>query len=243
MADIDVSQGQGVPITMVSKYVDMGDGTHALQVAVGSTGGSGTIPVTGPLTDAQLRALAVAVSGPLTDAELRATPVPTVLTAGEAHAGEFGGRTVTRVINPVITAGAYQAGDAVGDRLDFPNAVRAGGPLSGILMAFLLVDDAAQDAGLELWLFNQPFTAMVDNAAWNPSEADLENWIGTVRTADSREGYLTATGQSVVKVEFTLPFTLVGATLILYGQLVTPVDTPTYVATDDITVKTVIMQD
>ena len=32
--------------------------------------------VTGPLTDAQLRATAVPVSGPVTDAQLRATPVP-----------------------------------------------------------------------------------------------------------------------------------------------------------------------
>jgi hypothetical protein len=38
---------------------------------------SGTIPVTGPLTDTQLRATAVPVSGPLTDAQLRATAVPT----------------------------------------------------------------------------------------------------------------------------------------------------------------------
>ncbi len=35
-----------------------------------------TQPVTGPLTDAQLRATSVPVSGPLTDAQLRATPVP-----------------------------------------------------------------------------------------------------------------------------------------------------------------------
>lgn len=34
------------------------------------------VPVTGPLTDAQLRALAVPVSGPVTDTQLRATPVP-----------------------------------------------------------------------------------------------------------------------------------------------------------------------
>lgn len=33
------------------------------------------MPVTGPLTDAQLRATAVPVSGPLTDAQLRATAV------------------------------------------------------------------------------------------------------------------------------------------------------------------------
>jgi hypothetical protein len=34
------------------------------------------IPVTGPLTDAELRASEVPVSGPVTDAQLRATPVP-----------------------------------------------------------------------------------------------------------------------------------------------------------------------
>jgi hypothetical protein len=37
---------------------------------------AGTVPVSGPLTDAQLRAAAVPVSGPLTDAQLRATSVP-----------------------------------------------------------------------------------------------------------------------------------------------------------------------
>lgn len=36
----------------------------------------GSVPVTGPLTDTQLRATAVPVSGPLTDTQLRATAVP-----------------------------------------------------------------------------------------------------------------------------------------------------------------------
>jgi len=61
MADLDRSQGQGVPLDMVSKYVDMGDGTHALQMAVGAPSGGGGIPVTGPLTDAELRATAVVI--------------------------------------------------------------------------------------------------------------------------------------------------------------------------------------
>jgi hypothetical protein len=39
-------------------------------------GVSGSVAVTGPLTDAELRATAVPVSGPLTDAQLRATAVP-----------------------------------------------------------------------------------------------------------------------------------------------------------------------
>lgn len=37
---------------------------------------TGPVPVTGPLTDAELRATPIPVSGPVTDAELRATPVP-----------------------------------------------------------------------------------------------------------------------------------------------------------------------
>jgi len=44
MADLDLTQGQSVPLSMVSKYVDMGDGTHALQVAIGGYG-TVTIPV------------------------------------------------------------------------------------------------------------------------------------------------------------------------------------------------------
>ena len=41
-----------------------------------STTISGTVPVSGPLTDTQLRATAVPISGPLTDTQLRAAAVP-----------------------------------------------------------------------------------------------------------------------------------------------------------------------
>lgn len=47
---------------------------------------SGSVPVTGPLTDSQLRATAVPVSGPLTDTQLRATPVPVSLSSVPSHA-------------------------------------------------------------------------------------------------------------------------------------------------------------
>lgn len=45
-------------------------------VPVTGTFWQATQPVSGPLTDTQLRAAAVPVSGPLTDSQLRATPVP-----------------------------------------------------------------------------------------------------------------------------------------------------------------------
>lgn len=52
------------------------DGT----VGVSSVGG--TVAVSGPLTDTQLRAAAVPVSGPLTDVQVRATPLPVSGTVG-----------------------------------------------------------------------------------------------------------------------------------------------------------------
>lgn len=53
------------------------DGSGVTQPVSGTVGVSGSVAVTGPLTDAQLRAVPVPVStGGLTDVELRATPVP-----------------------------------------------------------------------------------------------------------------------------------------------------------------------
>ena len=37
MADIDITQGESVPITMKTKYEDMGDGTHALVISFAGT--------------------------------------------------------------------------------------------------------------------------------------------------------------------------------------------------------------
>jgi hypothetical protein len=49
---------------------------HPDTIGVTGTFWQATQPVSGPLTDVQLRATAVPVSGPLTDTQLRATPVP-----------------------------------------------------------------------------------------------------------------------------------------------------------------------
>ena len=62
------------------------DGSGVTQPISGSVSITGTAAVSGPLTDAQLRAAAVSVSGPLTDTQLRATAVP-VSGAVTANAG------------------------------------------------------------------------------------------------------------------------------------------------------------
>lgn len=43
MSDIVLSRDQGIPPTMKTRYTDMGDGTHALNTAVGQVG-SVTLP-------------------------------------------------------------------------------------------------------------------------------------------------------------------------------------------------------
>lgn len=59
-----------------SKTPNLGQALMAGSVPVVIASNQSAVPVSGPLTDTQLRATAVPVSGPLTDAQLRATAVP-----------------------------------------------------------------------------------------------------------------------------------------------------------------------
>ena len=148
-----------------------------------------------------------------------------------------GGTTVSQT--PTVTAGAYVAGDAVGGLLTFASAARETGG-GGVLKTVVIIDDAGQDEELELWLFNQTFTAMVDNAAWAPSEADLENLVGVISTEDSAQGWLAAGTPSAITIDVATRYDLTGTSL--FGQLVTR-GTPTFAATDDVTVKVGLLQD
>jgi hypothetical protein len=148
-----------------------------------------------------------------------------------------GGATIVQ--QPTVTAGAYSAGDAVGGLLTFANAARVSGG-GGVIKSVTIIDDAGQDAELELWLFDRTFTAMADNAAWAPSEADLENLVGVISTADSARGWMAAGTPSVITIDVATRFDLNGTSL--FGQLVTR-GTPTFAATDDVTVKVGLLQD
>ena len=150
------------------------------------------------------------------------------------------GEGITIAQTPAITAGAYAANDAVGGLLTFALAGRQVSEGGSILVNVLIVDDAGQDAELELWLFDRTFTAMADNAAWAPAEADLENCIAVVSTEDSAQGWLAAGTPSVINIECMRRIDLAGTSL--FGQLVTR-GAPTYAATDDLTIKIMLLQD
>ena len=145
--------------------------------------------------------------------------------------------SITISQTPTVTAGAYSANDAVGGLLTFAGAARVAGD-GGVIKSLLILDDAGQDAQMELWLFKETFTAMVDNAAWAPAEADLHNLVGIISTADG--DWFAAGTPSAARVECSQVYACTAANL--YGQLVTR-GTPTFAATDDITVVLGLLQD
>jgi len=159
------------------------------------------------------------------------------IAAGETHIGKVGGEGINISQTPTVTAGAYSANDAVGGLLTFANAGRVSG-VGGVIKNMLLLDDAGQDATMELWLFNQTFTAMADNAAWAPSEADLRKLVAIISTVDG--AWFAAGTPSAARVEVSQRYAVTGTSL--FGQLVTR-GTPTFAATDDITVVVGLLQD
>lgn len=162
------------------------------------------------------------------------TPVDS---AGNVAAMPITGAGITISQTPTVTAGAYSAGDAVGGLLTFANAARASGD-GGVIKDVLILDNAGQDVELELWLFNDTITAMADNAAWAPSEADLRKLVAIISTADG--AWFTAGTPSAARVECSQRYDCAATSL--FGQLVTR-GTPTFAATDDITVVLGLLTD
>ncbi len=139
-----------------------------------------------------------------------------------------GGISVSQT--PTVTAGIYAANDAVGGLLTFANAARITGK-GGRIKSLVILDDAGQDAEIELWLFNATFTAMADNDPWAPSEADLRKLVAIITSGGG--AWFAAGTPSAARVEVSQRYDLVGTSL--FGQLVTR-GTPTFAATDDVTV-------
>jgi len=144
------------------------------------------------------------------------------------------------VQTPTITAGAYSAGDAIGGLLTFDVLKGAHG---GKVVTVVITDKAKQSVALDLVLFNQTFTATADNAAFNPTDADLLNFVGVanIPTTD----YMEFVDNSVA-ITGNLNISVVSAddNNKLYGQLRAPSgSTPTYTSTSDLQVRLIMELD
>ncbi len=150
-----------------------------------------------------------------------------VLVAGEAHVGQVGGLAVPVSATPAIAAGLFHAGDNVGGKLTFTNAMRINGG-SGTLQRLFIVDTANQKAPLELVIFSQnPAAAtLTDNAAFVFS-TDIQYAVAriTIPTQD----WVTINGIALLHLRnLGIPIVTTGAQRNLYGGLVTLVSPPTY---------------
>ena len=109
---------------------------------------------------------------------------------------------------------------------------------SGVVQSVVVIDDAGQEAQLDLLLFDQSFTATADNDAIAISTADAENCIGVVTVSAYSDMGTPSVGRST---NSGLAFKAKDDRTI-YGQLVTR-GTPTYASTSDLTIKIGILAD
>lgn len=144
---------------------------------------------------------------------------------------------VAITVTPTITAGAYDAADAVGGLLTFANAasIYRG---AGRIIRVGITDKGNQKANLKLWLWKATFTAAADGAAFDPTDADLLNCLGYIEIPAAN--YMTATDNSAGSVkDCAFDFVLATAGTSLFGQLQC-VATPTYTSTSDLQITLTI---
>jgi len=167
-------------------------------------------------------------------------PLPVALVDGSAASSFIGmvGYDVLEVtVTPAITAGAYTAGDALGGLLTFASVVRSAGGC-GEIVKVTIIDNAKQSAPIDLVLFDRTFTPTADNAAFDPSDADLQNCLGYISVAATDYSEFNDNGVATKASGLQMPFEyeLAAGGSSLFGQMVIRIG-DTYAATNDITVK------
>jgi hypothetical protein len=132
-------------------------------------------------------------------------------------------------VKPVITAGAYTSGDALGGRLEFVNASRSKG-LGGIIESVVLLDHGKANNAVDIYFWGRQFAATADNAAFDPSKQDYEHQRGSVNLGTFKD---TNTRSTATATGVGLLYQCEDRTL--YAQLCVR-GTTAYTATDDLTV-------
>ncbi len=143
---------------------------------------------------------------------------------------------------PTITAGLYAAGDALGGLLTFANAARVAGG-GGTITKVVVIDDDQELAPIDVVFFDQTFGATADNAAFDPTDADMQNNIGYIDIAATDYADFNDNSVAAKTSGLRMPFDydLVAAGTSLFAQMVVR-DTPTYTATDDLTIKITVQR-
>ena len=146
-----------------------------------------------------------------------------------------------KAVTPVISTDAYAAGDAVGGRLEIPIISESHINAGALISVTVTAEFITAQPELDLVLFDKAFTATADNAAFDPSTADVQGSRLGVITIETYDWKVFAANQ-MATVSKMMPVQLNNSNGILYGQLVTRT-VFTAGSTSDITVGTGLLRD
>lgn len=145
-------------------------------------------------------------------------------------------------VTPTVQAAAYAAGDLIGGKMTFLNALSQD-CYTAELRGVLVIDKAVQDKDYNLVIFGDDptGTTFTENAAFDIADTDLSKILTVVNVAT-----LTAfadNGLSQV-TEIARPLMSLASTRSrnLYGALVSVAD-PTFASTSDLIIRLYLIQD
>tara|TARA_Y100000310_G_C20378067_1_gene666712 strand:- start:69 stop:497 length:429 start_codon:yes stop_codon:yes gene_type:complete len=128
-----------------------------------------------------------------------------------------------------IETDIYASGDALGEKNSFD-----GVPSNGKIMTVVVQDRASQNVDFDIVMFDTDITGTTDNAAFDPTDAELQTCIGSITVT----GYKSFNDNSIATVD-DIGLAYEAGDRRIYFQCVTR-GTPTYVAATDVRVRLVI---
>ncbi len=131
----------------------------------------------------------------------------------------------TNPINLAVDTSLYASGDALGEK----NSVTSV-PERGTIVGVFAVDRDSEDANFDIVLFKQDITGTSDNAAFDPTDAELDTCIGVITVNRWHTFNDNSVGMEAVNAR-VIGYDVPGGTI--FFQCVTRA-TPTYTATTDV---------
>ena len=140
------------------------------------------------------------------------------------------GKQISYSVELVITAGAYVADDVVGGLITLGLTTAGGG---GIIRRVRIFDADDEKADLDLYFFDSLPAAIADNAAFAGGLASADKMAHIKKVAVAAADYVSIASEAIA-IKDGLEIDFSGA---VYLYIVTATgSTPTYTATDDLTI-------
>ena len=235
--DVQITAGSGTTVATD----DIGSGRQAQWIkqaiaADGSAIGIGHAEDAAHVSgDGGIMMLGVRQDTPVSTAGTAGDYLPAILDALNRMWVRSSNPLIRVAVTPTISASsAYQTGDVLGTLMTIAGAgLNSGG--SGYVLGVNVIDRTqAQRAAMDICFFDQSITPASDNAAWAPSDADMEKCLGVVAIGPYNTVWPGTPNNSFsTGFNWGLPYVLTGSTN-LYAVAVVR-GTPTYVATTDLT--------